>query len=76
MTDHIIDYMIIKFHDILITFILNINFDKYIGIWDYSLAKKKYPKPNKKLKKKLYILISKKFPKLDEKIKKKTKRFN
>ncbi len=72
MTGLVTDYIIIKFYDITISFFLDVNFNKYISIWDYCFVKKKPLKPNEKLKKKPYVSIGKKSPKLNEKIKRKT----
>ena len=40
------------------------------------LIRKKPPKPNKRLRRKLYILIDKKLPKLNKKIRKKIRRLD
>ena len=53
-------------------FFLDANLDKRVAFEIIALVEKKSPKPNGKLKKKLYIQLVKKPSKLNEKIRKKT----
>lgn len=77
MTSHMSVYIMIRFYDIIIAFLLDANSNEYVSVCDYGFIDgKKPPILNKKQKKKLWVSISEKLLKLNKKTRKKTERLD